>query len=576
MLLAILLVLILLCGAAAAGVIHFGGQVAKLDTIYPGTTAAGMDLSGMTLQEAKYALAGMGREKYDGLSVTAELPLGNSLTVTAEEANIQYNADALAEEAFAYGRSGGFLDNAISYAKARYMSQNSFESDKGLEVTIDEDAIRALVAKAAADIDAQLLESGVEVTDTEIRLTKGASGLTIDEDFLFTRFRDALLAGDGSSFTYESAPELDSEYDFSSLHDELYSELKSSRLLYAPEFAAEGTPAGMPQVVIGESMAGDDKLDFGGAPYLVTESSVGVDFDVAEAERLWAAAGYGESVSIPITTTYPEHTEEEISGLLFADNLSKNWTMVRLWRVPYCEEVRTSLSGSSKNRISNVKKACEILDGMILMPGQVFSYNEALGERTEQNGWLTAPAYANGEVRQEFGGGICQVSSTLYNAALYSNLKIVERECHQFQVGYLPWGMDATVSWGWPDFKFQNDQTYPIRLHAWVDESANEGCVQIQGTDVDHVYVIMRFSNGEFFDQTGTYHDANGNPLAVGMEAATWRVLYHDGDDYATATPISENYEAYSKYNYHTEDIEARNVPLPTPAPAEEPGGEPA
>ena len=263
-----------------------------------------------------------------------------------------------------------------------------------------------------------------------------------------------------------------------------------------------------------------------------------------------------------MTVTNPEHTTEEINAMLFRDELSKNWTMVRLWNRDYCNEVRTSLSGSSSNRISNVKKACELLDGMILIPGQSFSFNEALGERTDVNGWLPATAYANGEVRQEYGGGICQVSSTLYNAVLYANLEIVERACHQFQVGYLPWGMDATVSWGWPDFKFRNDAEYPVKIHAWVDDDTNECCIQILGTDVKHQYVLMRFNNWETFDETGTYHDASGNPLSVGMAAATWRMVFNDGDDYNTATPISEEYEAYSTYNYHTEDIEARNVPL--------------
>ncbi len=241
-----------------------------------------------------------------------------------------------------------------------------------------------------------------------------------------------------------------------------------------------------------------------------------------------------------MTVTKPEHTTEEINDMLFRDALSKNWTLVRLWNRDYCNEVRTSLSGSSADRISNVKKACELLDGLVLIPGQTLSFNDTLGERTEANGWKPATAYANGEVRQEYGGGICQVSSTLYNAVLYANLEIVERACHQFQVGYLPWGMDATVSWGWPDFKFRNDAEYPVKIHAWVDEETNECCVQILGTDVKHQYVLMQFNNWEVFDETGTYFDANGNPLSVGMAAATWRLVFNAGDDYNTATPISK------------------------------------
>ena len=145
------------------------------------------------------------------------------------------------------------------------------------------------------------------------------------------------------------------------------------------------------------------------------------------------------------------------------------------------------------------------------------------------------------------------MSSTLYNAALYSNLEIMERECHYFQVGYLPWGMDATVSWGWPDFKFRHDQNYPIKIVAWVDDEANECCVQIKGTDEDHTYVLMRFNNWKWYEKI----DDTDKVQAIGMEAATWRQVYHDGDDYTdpNVKPISETYEAYSRYHYHTEDI---------------------
>jgi len=108
-------------------------------------------------------------------------------------------------------------------------------------------------------------------------------------------------------------------------------------------------------------------------------------------------------------------------------------------------------------------------------------------------------------------------------------------------------------------------------IAAWVDDATNECCIQIKGTDIEHQFVIMRFNNWQYFDDTDTYHDASGNPLAVGMQAGTWRQVYNDGDDWKTATPVSENYEAFSTYHYHTEDIEARNVPLPA-APAGDEG----
>ena len=566
--------IVLIAGALLAGAI----AVQKVDTIYPGVEIAGVDLSGMTRDEARDALLLVGHERYDGFTVTANLPLGNTLAMSSADAGMRFGADKAADAAWNYGRTAGLFGAMKEYVQCRYLGKCGFTyTDDVFEVTLDEAKMRSIIADKAVDIDAQLLESSIVIGDDSITLVKGASGMTLDEEVVFTSFRDAFLTGENTGFTYESTPTADDEaFDFQALYDEIYSEVAEAEILYNPEIdtsdpaadddddTADTSAETTDTTGSTENASGTDvsTVDFNGEPYIVTQSSVGRTFDVEAAQSAWDAALYGDTVTIPMTVTNPEHTSEEINSLLFADKLSKNWTMVKLLNRDYCDEVRTSLSGSSDDRISNVKKACSLLDGLVLIPGQTLSFNDTLGERTEANGWKPATAYANGEVRQEYGGGICQVSSTLYNAVLYANLEIVERECHQFQVGYLPWGMDATVSWGWPDFKFRNNAEYPIKIHAWVDDETNECCVQILGTDVNHQYVLMRFNNWEVFDETDTYHDADGNPLSVGMAAATWRMVFNDGDDYNTATPVSEEYEAYSTYKYHTEDIEARNVPL--------------
>ena len=582
MLTAVLIVLLVLVLSAVGAAGYMTYRISLIDTVYPGVSVNGIDLSGMTRQEAGDALLQLGAEKYDGLSVTANLPLDNTLTITARQAGLTYSAEGAADAAWNYGRSGTMLSNAVDYVKAEYFHQNDFNWDGGLEVSLDQDAVRAIVEEAKVSIDEQLLESGIDIGEGEIRITKGASGLTLDEEAVVSRFTQALLSGSGEGFTYESAPQPDEEFDFQGLYDELHADKAEAHIYFATDYDEEGniipwepwvTPdrdrhrREKPARVIPELPEG---FDFHGEPYAITRSVVGVSFDVAEAEQKWAQAGYGETVVIPLIIDEPEMSTEDYESMLFADVLSKNWTMVKIYNRDYADECRTTLSGSSNNRISNVKKACGLLDGLVLMPGEIFSYNEAVGERTEANGWLPAPAYANGEVRQENGGGICQVSSTLYNAVMYADLEVVERECHQFQVGYLPWGMDATVSWGWPHFKFRNNNEYPIKIHAWVDEETNQCCVQILGTDTEHIYVIIRFSYAERADTSGKYHDADGNALAVGMNAATWRRYYHDGEDFNTTDFFCEVYEFYSQYNYHTEDIEARNVPLPAPPAAEE------
>ena len=131
--------------------------------------------------------------------------------------------------------------------------------------------------------------------------------------------------------------------------------------------------------------------------------------------------------------------------------------------------VVTYLYGSTQNRIDNVALAAQSINGIVLAPGQQFDYNEALGERTTERGYKAAGAYSGGQVVQEVGGGICQVSSMVYYAALLSNLQIDTRTCHYFPVSYVNPGMDATVSWGGPEFRFRNDTGYPLRLLAAVE-----------------------------------------------------------------------------------------------------------
>ena len=102
----------------------------------------------------------------------------------------------------------------------------------------------------------------------------------------------------------------------------------------------------------------------------------------------------------------------------------------------------------------------------MLAPGQVFSFNDTVGPRTVANGFYTAKEYVNGETVDGIGGGTCQVSSTLYNAVLYSDLSIVSRTNHMFPVGYCPNGQDATVADSGVDFKFMNSMDYPIKISA--------------------------------------------------------------------------------------------------------------
>ena len=124
----------------------------------------------------------------------------------------------------------------------------------------------------------------------------------------------------------------------------------------------------------------------------------------------------------------------------------------------------TRYAASNRNRTTNLIIASNKINGTVLMPGEIFSYNKIVGERTIAAGYKEAPIYVEGKVQDGLGGGICQIATTLYNAALFANLEIVERSNHQFVPSYANASRDATVVYGAIDFKFKNNREYPIKI----------------------------------------------------------------------------------------------------------------
>jgi vancomycin resistance protein YoaR len=124
----------------------------------------------------------------------------------------------------------------------------------------------------------------------------------------------------------------------------------------------------------------------------------------------------------------------------------------------------TTLYNKEENRVHNIETAAEKLNKTIVRPGEVFSFNETIGERTKDRGFKKASIIVDGEKKTGTGGGVCQISSTLYNAALLADMKILERHEHSRKVPYVPEGKDAAVVYGSKDFKFKNTKDYPVEI----------------------------------------------------------------------------------------------------------------
>lgn len=129
----------------------------------------------------------------------------------------------------------------------------------------------------------------------------------------------------------------------------------------------------------------------------------------------------------------------------------------------------TAFSADDTNRNENLRVACEKINETVLQPGDIFDMNELLGPQTSSNGYKNAGVIENGKIVSAIAGGVCQVTTTMYNAAIFAELKIVERHCHSLMVGYVPLGRDAAVAGTYKNLRFQNDTDQPVYIEAYID-----------------------------------------------------------------------------------------------------------
>ena len=286
----------------------------------------------------------------------------------------------------------------------------------------------------------------------------------------------------------------------------------------------------------------------------VSDHVVGVSFDEKMAQRRLDTAGKGETVVIPLIFTEPEYTKEDLEAMLFRDLLSSKTTSL------VANEIRSK----------NVELSAKAVDETVILPGEVFSFNDTVGQRTAEKGYGAAPAYLNGEVVQEIGRHMPGFPPRIL-LPLYAGWRLYTVPAICIQPGISP-GMDATVSWGGPDFKFRNNTEYPIKIKAW--RSGSELTVELYGTKVNETYVRMEYVDSEIIPYEVQYKEdlsiAPGETKVAqygsnGYKVNTYRYRYN-GD----GTLISKTHEAYSYYAPRHEIRLVAPGELPSPPGEEE------
>ena len=380
------------------------------ENIISGVSISGIDVSGLSREEAKGKLEAVYNEKKEN-----DIDLEHNefeTTLSPELMEVNYKIDEAVESAVSIGKSKNIFKNNYDILGTLIGKRNI-----PVEMTINEEATRQTIEDMNASLPDVLIDSSYSIEDDELIITKGKAGVKIDTDNLLNQVKQKLNdLNDNENFIEIPVVNKEPEaIDIDKIHSEVYKEPQNA--YYTKD------------------------------PFTVYPEVEGVDFDVEAAKELLKEDK--DEYVIKLTITEPEITLDEIGTEAFPDQLST---------------FTTRYDVSDVDRSTNLRLASEKINGTVLKPGETFSYNKTVGARTIAAGYKNAKVYESGKVVDGIGGGICQVSSTLYNAALLANLEIVERRNHQFVTSYVGAGRDATVVYGQTDFKFKNTRKYPIRI----------------------------------------------------------------------------------------------------------------
>ena len=414
------------------------------DKIISGISILGIDVSGFTQEEATAKVS-------ENLNSRLETNLvfshnGALYNVLPSQLECSYDISKAVSEAYSCGRNGNIFKNNFDILNTLIN-----KVDINVDFSYNNDLYESVVTQMNTNFEDGLKQSSYTIDGNNLIITSGKAGNVIISEKLKDLIVDKLTSTNYNTDPIEVPVEeaQPDPIDIDKIHSEIYKEAKDA--YYTKD------------------------------PFAVYPSSNGLDFDISVDEAKQMVSTPSETYTIPLKTLYPDVTTNEIGTEAFPDKLAT---------------YSTSYASSNANRSTNIALAASKINGTVLMPGEEFSFNGTVGKRTAANGFKTATVYSNGQVTTDYGGGICQVSSTLYNTVLKANLEITNRVNHTFTVGYVPIGLDATVSWGSPDFKFKNNRSYPIKIVATTSNKRLTISVYGLKEDVEYEVELVSYKTG--------------------------------------------------------------------------------
>lgn len=339
-----------------------------------------------------------------------------SENITIEQFDSTINSDELIKKACKIGKSGNIIKDNYEILFT-LLFKNKIE----LNIQLNNEKIDKKIEEINSKLPDALQKSNYYIEEDNLIIKKGKKGIQINSEELKKQLNEVIKKEENRKIIIpvnEITPE---EIDIEKIYNEIKKDAQNAYISQEP---------------------------------LEVHSHVnGVDFAISLEEAKNILEEQKEEYVIPLKITIPEITLNDLGKEAFPQILGT---------------FSTTYNTSNQNRITNLKLASEKIDGTIILPGETFSYNKVVGERTIAKGYKEAAVYAGGKVVDGIGGGICQLSSTLYNSVLYANLEITSRSNHRFLTSYVTAGRDATVSWGTIDFCFKNTRSYPIKITSEV------------------------------------------------------------------------------------------------------------
>ena len=500
--------------------------------IMDNVSIAGINVGGMTAEEAVSALRLSIVDSYAQNAMVLAIA-DQKVELSSELTQVSLNAEGAVEAAYALGRTGTRTEKKEAQMLA---ATTGIDVDITPYLYVNTDAIKA-------HLDEIQLPSSTEATPTTWEIAGEIPDLTTEE--VPAQMHTLLIHKGLPAYSYDVEAMLASVV-------QAYKE--NTFIVEVPCEVTNPEPLNFDDIHLQHTVAPVESV-MDTTTYEASNHAYGYTFDKENAIISLEQAQYGEDIVISFTPVSPAQTKGALDSLLFRDVLSKH----------------KATAASKANRNNNLKLACKAIDGTVIMPGEVFDYNQTTGKRTTEKGYLPADGYAGGKTVKMVGGGVCQPSSVIYYCALLADMEIVQRSCHQFISSYMDPGMDATVSWGGPNFRFRNNTDYPIR----IDASASGGSVTISivGTDTKDYYVKMEYDvlsktswETKYIEMEADNEDGykDGDVITTpykGYTVKTYRCRYSKADD----SLIERVYETKSVYDKRDKEI-AKILPDETEA----------